>query len=45
MFIENADRKKLRAFRSLIGSNRNAAGNIKVLKDLDNIAAPQTIDI
>ena len=26
-------------------SSRTAAGNIKVLKDLDNIAAPRAIDI
>ena len=38
MSIENADRKNIRAFRSLIGSSRTAAGNIKVLKDLEDLA-------
>ena len=38
MSIVTPTDKKLRSFRSLIGSTRNAIENIKVLKDLEDLA-------
>ena len=38
MSIELLNERALRSFRSLIDSSRTAAGNIKVLKDLEDLA-------